>query len=56
MKSPRPNNQHHPEKASVSLKLPKELYDKCKALAERDDRTISGFIQKTIREKTQAAS
>ena len=34
-----------------SIRLTKELYDKCKVLAEEDDRSFSNFIVLAIKEK-----
>ena len=35
--------------AELHVKLPKELYEKLKELAERDERTMSYFIRKALK-------
>jgi predicted DNA-binding protein len=36
--------------AELHLRLPKELYEKLKELAERDERTMSYIIRKALKE------
>jgi molybdopterin-guanine dinucleotide biosynthesis protein A len=43
-------NRNVKKNAELHLRLPKELYEKLKELAERDERTMSYIIRKALKE------